>query len=155
MSINILPEHLRVPIVQHSRCEAESFPHAAQHAPLISQSGSWSEMLNGCQSIAVATSWTGTFRRKATTTTLGPTALYIIVAVFLDMCGSSGSTFYFKNCIPEPHSITLSWKRKYGLSTLDQGLADNGPECKSSVTQTQSIFWTHLILLYTLYLKGQ
>ena len=80
-------------------------------------------------------------------TTLGPTVLYIIVDVSLHMYGSTGSTFYFKNCIPEPHSITLRWKRKYGLSTLDQFLADNGPEFKSSVTQTQSIFSTHHILL--------
>ena len=48
----------------------------------------------------------------------------------------------FKNCIPEPQSITLYWKRKHGLSTIDQVLADNGPEFKTSLTQTLYIWDT-------------
>ena len=67
-------------------------------------------MLDGGQAIAMAPIWPGTFKGKATMTTLGPTALYIFMAVSLNMCGSSGSTFYFKNCIPEPHGILLFGK---------------------------------------------
>ena len=38
ISINIHPkQYLRVPTVQHSRCEGDRFPHVANHAPLITQ----------------------------------------------------------------------------------------------------------------------
>jgi len=60
----------------------------------------------------MATSWPGTFRGRATPTTLGPPELYIRLVLFLNMCGSYGSTIYFKNCIPEQHSITLSLKEQ-------------------------------------------
>lgn len=72
-----------------------------------------SQVSMGGHDIAMATRWPGPFRGKATPTTLGPPALHIKVAVTLDMCGNSGSIFYYKNCIPETHRITLSLKKKY------------------------------------------
>jgi len=58
----------------------------------------------------MATIWYRMFRVKAIPLSLGPAALYIMAAVSLDMCGSRGSIFYFKNCIPEPHTFSLSLK---------------------------------------------
>ena len=80
-------QHLRLPIVQPSRCEGEIVPHAAQYAPLISQRGSCDTRLNGHHPIARVTSWPEIFRGKAILPTLGTTALYSIAAVSLDMCG--------------------------------------------------------------------
>ena len=46
--------------------------------------------------------------------------------------------------IQENKSVTLyvsvNWHPNNCLSTPDQGLADNGPECTFSVTQIQSVF---------------
>ena len=94
MSIT-LKIYLSLPIVQPSRVggEGESIPHSAIRASLISQSRSCARILDGCQGIAMETSWPGTFRAKATMTTLGPTFLYIIVPVMMEMCAVQGQHF--------------------------------------------------------------
>jgi len=100
MSINISPEkQFRVPIVQPSRCEDESIPPATLHALHRVPVGPQASMG------IIHLPWT--CRGKATWPKLGPLALYIIVVVSLNMCGHSDSTFYFKTCIPETHSITI------------------------------------------------
>jgi len=93
-----------------SWCEHESFPPAIQHVPYISQSGCWAARLEGHPVIAMETTWPGAFRGMETPPTLGPPSLYIIMVLFLYMCGSSGPRIYFKTFIPEQHSITLIWK---------------------------------------------
>ena len=52
----------------------------------------------------------------------------------------------FGKCNVTTH-VSLNWHPKTSLSTLDKSLADNGPECKFSVTQNQSLFGTLLIIL--------
>ena len=113
VSVYLKNKSKRCPSSNPWSVRGESFPNATQHAPLISQSANCSTRLNGHHPIAVATSSPGTFRGKEILPTLGPPAFYIIVAVCLDMFGSSKSTLYFKNCIPEPRSITLIWERLY------------------------------------------
>ena len=46
--------------------------------------------------------------------------------------------------------VSVNWHPNTSLSTLEQGLADNGTEHKLSVTQNLSLFGTLLIILYTL-----
>ena len=54
ISINIPSvQELRVPIVQHSRCEGKSIPHAAQITPQLSQRGYCVTRLNGHHAIAL------------------------------------------------------------------------------------------------------
>ena len=104
---------LMLPIVQSSRCEGDSFPHAAPQTSLISQSDSLATRLDGHQDIAMANCWPGTFRGNATPPPLGPPYLYIIVALSLHMCGTSGSTLFFKTRIPGIHSIISQLERKF------------------------------------------
>ena len=85
--------------------------HLCQHTPLILQSGSCDTRLSGLHLIAMKYGWPISSRRKATLPNLGPCALYIIVAVSLVLCGSSGSIFSSKTA--SWNSITLSWKIKY------------------------------------------
>ena len=61
----------------------------------------------------VATSWPGPFRRKATPPTQGPPPLYIMMALSPDKCGISGSTWFWKHCIPGIHNIQSHLERKY------------------------------------------
>lgn len=43
--------------------------------------------------------------------------------------------------------VSVDWHTNTGLSTLEKRLADNGPDCKYSVTKNQSLFGSILILL--------
>ena len=43
--------------------------------------------------------------------------------------------------------VSVTWHLRRGLSTLQQGLNDNGTEFKDSVTEKQSPFGTILLLL--------
>ena len=104
---------LRVPTIQPAKCEENEFLPVALHTPLILQSDHWASTLHGHHPTAMATSWPGPFRGKATLPIQGPPALYIIMAFSMDMCGSTGPNFYLNNCTPGPHSITLCGKRKY------------------------------------------
>ena len=38
--------------------------------------------------------------------------------------------------------VSMSWQLNNGLSTIEQGLADNGPQCMFPLTQTVSIWDT-------------
>ena len=61
--------------------------------------------------------------------------------------------------IQEMRSVTLhvsvNWHPNTSLSTLEQGLADNGPENNFSVTQIQSLFATLLIFVFNLIWQSQ
>ena len=102
ISINIpLEQQLRVPIIQHLRCDGESFPHGAHHAPLLSQRFCCVTMLDGHHAIAVATGLPGPFRGKATLPSWGPPALYIMMALSPNLCDTIGSMWFCKHCIQE------------------------------------------------------
>ena len=75
-----------------------------------SQSGIYDTRLNGHHPIAVATSWTGTFRGKEIPPILQPPAHSRIVAVSLDMCGNSGSISYLKSASQNHTVLLCSWK---------------------------------------------
>ena len=51
--------------------------------------------------------------------------------------------------------VSVNWHPNTGLCTLEQGLAENWPNQIYSVTQNQSLFGTHQILLETLEWQGQ
>ena len=113
LSIHIpLEQHLRVPIAQHSWCEDETFPHAVHHTPLFSQRGCFVTRLEECNIIAMETSLPGPLREKASPSILGPPALFIVMALSLNTCGTSGSTYFLKLCIPWMHSIKSYLERK-------------------------------------------
>lgn len=59
-----------------------------------------SQVSMGGHDIAMATRWPGPFRGKATPTTLGPPALNIMMALSPNMCDTSGSMRFFKQCLP-------------------------------------------------------
>ena len=112
ISINIPAEQqLRVPIIQPSGCDGDSFPHEAHHTPLHSQRGCCVTRFNECHAIALATRGVGPFRRKATLPTLGPPDLYIMMALSQNMSGILGSTWFFKHCIPGIQSIKCHLER--------------------------------------------
>lgn len=101
ISINIIPEQeLRFPYSNTQSTKGERFLHAAQHEPHISQNGSWAKRLDECYAISVATYWPRTFRGKSTPYNLGLPTLYIIMSLSPNMCGSSGSIFFFQNLHP-------------------------------------------------------
>ena len=108
---NIPPEkQCRVPIIQHLTCEGELFPHGAQQAPLTSQNGRWSARLHGCHDIAVGTSWPWTFRGKSTTPNLVQPVIYNM-DLSLNICGTSGLSLFFKNCILGIHIINTQLEK--------------------------------------------
>jgi len=51
--------------------------------------------------------------------------------------------------------VSVNWHTNNTLSTIEKGMANDGPECLFSVTQIQSLFGTILILLYTVNYQGQ
>ena len=112
MSINIPWDNTSGCPLSNHRCVRVRSSHMLPKMHLISQSGSCDTRLNGHHPIAMASSWPGTFRTKAMPHTLGPPALYRIVDVYLDMCGSSGSTFYLKPAF-QSNILLLSLKRMY------------------------------------------
>ena len=76
-------------------------------------------------------------------------------------CGFAGEVFIC-NCAwciwqmkSVPLHVSLNLHSNTGLSNIDQGMADNGPECKVSVTQIQSIYATVHIFIQPLYYQGQ
>ena len=75
-------------------------------------------------------------------------------------CGFDGAVNLWARAwgIWEMKSVTLhasgNWHLNTGVSTLEQSLADNWPECKFSVLQNQSLFGTLFILLETLNWHG-
>ena len=105
ISINIT----QGPIDQSSKCEGEIFPHGAHRDPLISQRGCCVTRLDVCYAITIKTSWPGPFRGKATP----PTFSLHIGGSSRNMCGPSGSPWFFKHCMPGIHSIKYNLERKY------------------------------------------
>lgn len=86
------------------------------------QRGCCATRTHGPHAIAVAAMGPGSFRRKAPPTTLGPPALYKMMALSLNTCGSSRSMWIFKLCIPQIHSIKSHLERKYVIKkTTPQG----------------------------------
>ena len=65
-----------VSLIELSRFEGENVPHMAHHTPLFSQRGCFGTRLHGHHIIAMATSGTAPFRRKATPHTGEPNFLY-------------------------------------------------------------------------------
>ena len=65
-----------VSIIELSKFEGENVPHMAHHTPLFSQRGCLGTRLHGHHIIAMATSGTAPFRRKATPHTGEPNFLY-------------------------------------------------------------------------------
>lgn len=95
-----LQQDLRVPITQASLCEVEKFSHGAHSYPspltesLLCHNAHWPHAIN------MDNYWPRTFRGKATLSNLHPPDLYIIMVLSLNMCGSSGSTFFFQKMHP-------------------------------------------------------
>lgn len=61
---------------------------------------------------AVATSWPGNYRRKATLPTLGPPVLYVIVAVSLTCVAIQGQSFISKTA-PKDHTVVLLFGKEH------------------------------------------
>ena len=95
--INIHPkEQLRLPIIQPLWCDVENFPYATLQGPLISKFCNCSTRLSGHNAMAMANHWPGTLSGKSCLPNLGPPALSIVMALYLNMCGSSESNFFQK-----------------------------------------------------------
>ena len=87
--------------------------HIEHMMPLYSHREFFVSQVHGWYDIAMATSWTGTFRGKATLHTRGPLALYIIMDFSPNMCGTSVSMWFCQHCIQGIHSIKSRLERKY------------------------------------------
>ena len=96
-------QQLRVPIVQPLRCENESFQPMPTCTTHLTEWQLWHKARWG--SSHCHENWLAlTPRRKVTLPSLGQSALFIIVPVSLDLCGSSGWIFFQKL-----HSSTMQY----------------------------------------------
>lgn len=89
-----------------------SASHMGPIMPLSSHRVFCVTRLDGHHSIALAIRGPGLFKGKATLPILGPTALYMMIALSPNMCGTSGSMRFCKHFIPWIHSIKSHLERK-------------------------------------------